>query len=442
MNELLKKYQVPAVIGLVCVLFFFLPFNVAYHFNDTFAYIHGIFVNYADFVVHIVDVAVLGLLIGLLVFGRPWRDPCYLRFTAVLVVPWLIHNLIFRDLVVVYSSTRLFLYALCFGSAVFYFKQRDAIGRKMKGLWSAVLVAIVVATVIQAIIGIAQFVSNETVGIPMLGESIVRVGGFRSSSVSLPGGLNLRAYGTFPHPNILGGFLAISFLILLMSVKKVKGLMKWIVAISLCIVAAGIVVTWSRSAWTVAAFGSLMWFGVEMWNRGRRYFFGYLAGVVVLSGIFCTWVFVGSDSIAEAVRERFINQSTSSDVSVEDRGYLNDIAVEFIKEHPVFGVGAGKFVVTLVEEAPRTATHRPIAQPVHNIPLLVLSEVGIVGVLWILLLFVMISRQIGVSVELIILGLAICAIGLVDHYFWTLPQGIALFLLVIIWHMVYKKRMI
>jgi hypothetical protein len=73
----------------------------------------------------------------------------------------------------------------------------------------AAIVAVAVMAVLQSIVGILQFSHQESIGLQMLGEPILSsyVGGV--STIEIGGGRILRAYGTFPHPNILAGFLAL-----------------------------------------------------------------------------------------------------------------------------------------------------------------------------------------------------------------------------------------
>ena len=111
------------------------------------------------------------------------------------------------------------------------------------------------------------------------------------------------------------------------------------------------------------------------------------------------------------------------------RGQLNLAAVEMIKGSPWFGVGLGNFLVKL----PEFQRNNQIFwfQPVHNILLLLVSEIGLLGLgmivwvvgrkldwkkwdrwIWLMLLVVFIS-------------------GMVDHYWFTLPQNMWLLALVL-----------
>jgi O-antigen ligase len=75
-------------------------------------------------------------------------------------------------------------------------------------------------------------------------------------------------------------------------------------------------------------------------------------------------------------------------------------------------------------------------QPVHNLYLLVLAEIGVVGLTFLLFtVLVYLKRFREISGNWNKTGLyaiyGFLALGLFDHYFWTTPQGIIIFWLAI-----------
>jgi O-antigen ligase len=94
-----------------------------------------------------------------------------------------------------------------------------------------------------------------------------------------------------------------------------------------------------------------------------------------------------------------------------------------IKKSPIFGIGAGNFVVELGKMGKTTWL-----QPVHNIFLLVANELGLVGIMGIILVFkkwIMNLSKVAILL-LIIIGLS----GMTDHYWLTLMQNNWLLVLV------------
>lgn len=128
----------------------------------------------------------------------------------------------------------------------------------------------------------------------------------------------------------------------------------------------------------------------------------------------------------------YVLRPTSTEESVVVRQQLNAAAIKLWATSPLFGVGLGNFLVRLPEVLPTRTIY--FLQPVHNIYLLLLAEIGIVGiglivlfVLWVLKYELRImnygKRK---SKELFMLHTSlfiILLLGLVDHYPLTLQQG-------------------
>lgn len=188
-------------------------------------------------------------------------------------------------------------------------------------------------------------------------------------------GLLLRPYATFPHPNALAGWLLVAGLL-------VGGWPAVIAAIT-------IPLTFSRTAIVL---------GIWAFKKHLSWFFApLLIGALFIPG---------------------------SPVSLSERVNLNRIAISTIGKYPAFGVGLGNFV---------QLTTRFQFQPVHNIYLLAISELGFP--LFIVLSVVIIkSLRYLLNIEHSTLKIAILVIaitGLVDHYWLTLPQNQLLLTLVL-----------
>ena len=91
------------------------------------------------------------------------------------------------------------------------------------------------------------------------------------------------------------------------------------------------------------------------------------------------------------------------------------------KNHPLFGVGPGSTALELSIEDP-TLSSPPI--PPHFVPLLILDEIGIVGVIG--LFFVARSLLRGVRRFWLAPVATFLVLCLFDHYPWDLWSGLAL----------------
>ncbi|MCG2691495.1 O-antigen ligase family protein, partial [Microgenomates group bacterium] len=90
------------------------------------------------------------------------------------------------------------------------------------------------------------------------------------------------------------------------------------------------------------------------------------------------------------------------------------------------GVGLNNFTVTMEKYGYVTATTR-FLQPVHNIYLLILSETGLIGLAgFIYLLYKGRSLFIDKVQPCHLALLILLFLGLFDHYFFTLQQGLLL----------------
>jgi hypothetical protein len=100
--------------------------------------------------------------------------------------------------------------------------------------------------------------------------------------------------------------------------------------------------------------------------------------------------------------------------------------MELIGERPLAGVGAGNFSLAM-----RGANQAAEPQPVHNVPLLLAAEVGVLGGVFWYWLWLAPGLMAGPLLREgptwpVVLALAWFAVGLVglwDHYPWALNSG-------------------
>lgn len=110
------------------------------------------------------------------------------------------------------------------------------------------------------------------------------------------------------------------------------------------------------------------------------------------------------------------------------RSQLVEQANGLLRDHPVAGVGPGRYVLALADrpELVALASQRP-SRPVHIVPLLVVVEGGLVVTPALLLLAWTVARQglRGGAVGLALVA-AVLPFLLLDHLHWSFPQGLML----------------
>ena len=78
---------------------------------------------------------------------------------------------------------------------------------------------IIYSALIQSLLAIFQFLKQKSIGFIFLKESFLSPEKYGVAKITIDGNIYIRAYGFFPHPNILGGFLLFSIIITILYLK-------------------------------------------------------------------------------------------------------------------------------------------------------------------------------------------------------------------------------
>ncbi|HSM70980.1 MAG TPA: O-antigen ligase family protein, partial [Anaerolineales bacterium] len=238
-----------------------------------------------------------------------------------------------------------------------------------------------------------------------------------ASVVQMTDGLRvLRAYGTLPHPNILGGF---TFLALLGPASLfLRGKTPNYAAIVLfCAGIVLIVLTYSRATWlALTTFMLVLILKSKYFEVKKRFLLPSAAALAFAFSLYLIWNLVSPRISAQ--------QSPTETISNVGRSWLTQQAMDMIRRHPITGAGIGSLVIELAQTAAEGA---PI-EPVHNIFLLAASELGLIGFFLIAGLFVLVvsTTMRARTPQAILVSAALAGAGVIslfDHYFWTLAPG-------------------
>lgn len=272
--------------------------------------------------------------------------------------------------------------------------------------------------ILEAFLGLAQVINGGSLnGLWWwLGERRFTYGGIGIAQMRFLDEGWIRAYGTFSHPNSLAGFLLLIWWFwkkeikneILNSKNQLKKMFYWMVNWSAVL---GIILAGSRTVWglTVVMLVVEQILNFKAQNLKKIIGKGLLfSGTIMLTlGIININYNVG-DFVGGWDMQGF-----------QKREMLGLAAIRMIKTSPLFGKGAGNFIVNLPKF--RVNSFYWI-QPVHNIFLLIWSEIGILGIIMFLVMGAERLKRFKWKKEwwfLVIVGVT----GMLDHYWLTLPQN-------------------
>lgn len=283
---------------------------------------------------------------------------------------------------------------------------------------------------VQALIGIAQAILQHSVGLFWLKESLISLNIDGVAKVMLFGHKFIRVYGLFPHPNILGGFLLISIILTYFYSKlfyvKQFGFLKTgaFLRIILIIQILALFLTFSKSAIFASVIAIIYIYFKFTGLKGSQVFYVkhfwryFITTIIVAVVLLIILGFNINSLLLKSFNERLL--------------YLN-VSRETIVSNPIAGLGMGQFAAEMQKYSSVFLANWQY-QPVHNVFLLIWSELGIIGlVLFILFLWKIFSRAkqkysspyqgegLGEVFKGILLGFII--IMLFDHYLWDIQQG-------------------
>lgn len=426
-------------------LVFWLPVNLAKHFLLPTSYVRGVLVDYLAPALYVTDLLLIGLL-GLWLTaklssgrlrGRPGLsrlkvklNPAELSFWSggLLAIGLVSVTAAANRPAAVYQLLRL---SLGVGLVVY---TRDLLTdfRKLSTLttfWAA-------GVITQAVWGLAQFFNQRSLfdNYLIFGEIPYRPDTFGIAKVSFAGRALTPPYGTFPHPNLLAGFLVIGLLLVGYQLKVAGSVSKHsrrrrFLQTTQVLGLAALTATFSQAAWLAFLVGGcfLVW-RPRRSQAGRRVVF-----LTVLTGLIWVGGAVLGGRWADSIG--WLNAPSFS-----RRRFLAQIAGRMIGASPWRGVGLNNFTVRMADFAGHL-TWPYFLQPPHHLFLLVTAETGILGGLFLLGGLVQLYRRLltgwsgssgnpasGRSVEdrcRLGLGLlaALTILGSFDHYLLTIPPG-------------------
>lgn len=294
--------------------------------------------------------------------------------------------------------------------------------------------AFVAGGLVQSALAAAQFYSQEAWSSKWLGMAAHDAATLGASVVETDAGRWLRAYGSFSHPNMLGLYLAIGVIAAVMCgndpilSRRVRLFFDGAAAI----LVSGLFFTFSRGA-ELALLAGMGWLIITTVSRtGSR---KKALSLLRISAFVATVFLALSALLSDVSVTRLTAAGRLETRSVSERASLLDDARRIFFVHPFLGVGPG---LMPFEVAANDPTRRGWDyQYVHNIPMLIATEVGLLGLFAGILLIISLigplekgDEERRYPLERYFTGAALVAIfasGLFDHYLWTWWPGQVMF---------------
>lgn len=323
---------------------------------------------------------------------------------------------------------------------------------------------------IQAFLGIWQFLTQSSFSTKWLGIAVHDPATLGTSVVETQGGVRwLRAYGGLDHPNMLGGLMVIGlfFVILLLieqgEVKKnnkfLNLMTRWKVFdlyplkkykpafnirdyftinflaliayyFLLVIFFVTLIFTFSRGSW-IAFLGGFLAILLASIYRRDLFIQKKLLKVVLVVGVL---IFILFNIYGDLAQTRVSAQTRLEIKSNIERMESYQSAEEILNNNWFFGVGVGNYPLA-VEKYVLGGQPAYYYQPVHNVFLLVWSEIGIIGLIFFASFLFFVSYVLSKNLKnkknkdiyLISILIAVLVSSLFDHWWWSLHFGILLF---------------
>lgn len=248
-------------------------------------------------------------------------------------------------------------------------------------------------SLLQSVVAIRQYFSQKAVGLKRLGELSLSDPGVNPSSIistdgslwlfdhlSAPGiGRKLiRAFGTLPDPNILGGFMALAILATLYLYFHHGARYKVLFFAALFLEVFTLTISFSRSAF----FAALLTSGVYLFFKYRQITkkrqsapMGQVLACLISSFALSLLLFYPQ----LLSRGGYVNYSqTAAHFADTERVCYQKIAFAMIEKHPLLGVGFNNYILDMKQYA-EGALPAEYSHPVHNIFMLIGAETGLLG---------------------------------------------------------------
>jgi O-antigen ligase len=285
----------------------------------------------------------------------------------------------------------------------------------------------VVSLLPHALLAIWQFSTQSVFGSSWFGMASQNPSELGVSVVQTSVGRFLRAYGGFPHPNILGGWMAMGLLLSLFLAPKQKYL-TWLLE---SLFTLALFYSFSRSAWLAAAVGLTLFVLLSLrakfdgaWRSTKKQI---VMTVMIAIVLFAAMTIINRDLVLTRVDQTSRLEQKSVITRVQS---LKD-GLDVFKSKWLFGTGPNTELPVLVRLKNIQTSPAPL-EPPHMVWLMILANFGIAGTIaifgfgiYLLRLLLKNWKFLDAQSKIFIITLSsfYFLVSSLDHYPWSLWSG-------------------
>ena len=247
-----------------------------------------------------------------------------------------------------------------------------------------IVAVLLLAGVVQSILGLAQYVSGGSLGLQIFGESK----SYNVYSLMMAGTEVIsRVSGTFGHPNSLAGYLVMLILInLSLFWAPIPQRVKLALWATLLLMSTALILTFSRAGWLALGIAGMfsLYLCFFRWIKHRSLSFLLSLGLLII-------FFIVSVGLITPLRQRLFLEDYGA---ARTRIPLIEVALNIIGHHPWLGIGLGNYTMAAPDYdiTPEGISYE-FPRPVHNEFLLIAAEQGLpaLGLFLVIFLYVVIQ---------------------------------------------------
>lgn len=305
----------------------------------------------------------------------------------------------------------------------------------------------IISGLFQSLISVVQYYKQHSLGLKIFGEIDLNSDITNIGKVSLSSDVSretiIRSVGTFPHSNILAGFLMICilfcmyFLITKLSERKKDKVQLFLISGIMIILFTGFIPTFSRTAYIGLFIGMLSLIIYSICKKMIT--LSLILSILPQLGFMIIGIIVLMVLYQAPLRARLFGSNEFDRYSTQGRVLYTSHALDVIKNNVLFGIGTGNFTPEL-EYVSRETYDKWQIQPVHNMYLLITAENGMLGIILFMSIIISLIQVINKKIHTDIKGylyvfsiilFSILFVSVFDHYFYTIQQGQILFWIVL-----------